>query len=163
MCCSLKCGSLHLVSRSSLNMLWIIHPSRSSSWNTFRPMFFEILKDLYLFWSSFFKGLFKWIFLFSNHMLSPTFNPWGFLCFLLNCFFIISCTAFIDFVVLSQLSYRLVRKSSNFGNSVCTTRLPFHRCLPKLSSNGVRLVTICFLLLYWNSAAARYSFQLSCW
>ena len=112
MCCPLKCGSLHLV-RSSLNTLWIIYPSGSSSWNASRPISFKILKSLYLFWSSFFESLFKWIFFLSNHMLSPTFNPWGFLYFLSNCFFIIFCAVSIDFVTSSQLLCRPVRKSSN--------------------------------------------------
>ena len=107
------------------------------SWNTLKPMFFEILKDPYLFWSSFFEGLFKWIFLFSNHMLSPTFNPWGFFYFLSNCFFIISYTTSIDFVASFQLLCRPVRKASNIGNSICATRLPFYGYLPKLSLNSV--------------------------
>ena len=33
MCCSLKCSFLHYVSRSSLNILWIIHSSGNSIWN----------------------------------------------------------------------------------------------------------------------------------
>jgi len=48
-CYLLNCGSLLLVSRSSLNTLWIIHPSGSSSWNAPWPISFEILKDPYLF------------------------------------------------------------------------------------------------------------------
>ena len=67
-------ATLHLVSRSLLNMLCIIYPFGSSSWNASKPMFFEILKSPYPFWFSFFEGWFKWIFLFSSHMLSPTFN-----------------------------------------------------------------------------------------
>ena len=63
-CCPLNCGSLHLVSRFLLNMLCIIHPFGSSSWNVPKLISFEILKGLYLFWSSFFEGLFEWIFLF---------------------------------------------------------------------------------------------------
>ena len=147
MCCPLKCGFLHLVSRSSLNTLWIIHPSRSLSWNTPRPMSFEILKDLYLFWSSFFKGLFKWIFLLSNHTLSPTFNPWGFLYFLSNCFFIVSYAASIAFVAFSQLLFNPIRNSSNLGISVCTSKFSFYRCLPKIKINGIWPIVACFLLL----------------
>jgi len=128
-----------------------------------KPMSFEILKGPYLFWSSFFKDLFKWIFLFSNHILSPTFNPWGFLCFLLNCFFIVFCAVSIDFIASSQLLCRFVRNFSTLGNSVCTTRLLFHGCLPKLSSKGVLPVAVCLLSLYWNSAAASHSVQSSCW
>ena len=88
LCWPLNFGSLHCVRRSSLNILWIAHLSGSSSWNAFKPISFKILKGLYHFWSSFFEGRFDWIFLFSNHMLSPTFSSWGFLLFLLNCLFI---------------------------------------------------------------------------
>ena len=137
MCCSWNWGSLHHVNKSLLNILWIIYPSGSSSWNTPWPMSFEILKDLYLFWSSFFKSLFKWIFFASNHTLSPIFSPWEFLLFLSNYFFMTSCATFINFIAFFQLLYNPVRVSSNFRNSVCTVKLSFHRCCPKLSSNGV--------------------------
>ena len=163
MCCSLNCSSLHLVSKSSLNTLYIIYSSESSSWKASRLIFFEILKDLYLFWSNFFESLFKWIFLFSNHILSPIFNPWEFLFFLSNCFFILFWATFIDFVASFQLLCSPIRNSSNFGNSVCTTRLSFHKCLLKLSSNKVCSVATCFLLLYWNSTATSHSVQSSCW
>ena len=163
MCCSLNCSALHFVSRSLLNTLYIIHSSGSSSWNASRPMSFEILKDQYLFWFSFFKGRFKWIFLFSSHTLSPTFNPCGFLLFLSNYLCIFFWTSFIDFVASSQHCCSPVRNSSNFRNSVCVTRLPFYGCLPKLSSNGVCPVVACFLSLYWNSTAASHSIQSSCW
>ena len=148
MYCSLNCGLLYLVSRSSLNTLWIAHPSGSSSWNTPKLISFEILKGLYLFWSSFFEGLFEWIFLFSNYMLSPIFNLWGFLLFWSNYLFILSWASSIDFVVFSQLLCNLVRKSSNLENSIDTTRLPFHGCLPKLSSKEVLPVTTYYLSLY---------------
>ena len=59
MCCSLNCGALYFVSKSLLNILCIIHPSGSSSWNAPRLISFEILKSLYFFWSSFFKGWFE--------------------------------------------------------------------------------------------------------
>ena len=124
---------------------------------------FKILKGLYLFWSSFFEGLFEWIFLLFNHILSPTFNLWGFLHFLSNCFFIVSYTASIAFMASLQLLSNLMRNSSSLGNSICTMRFPFHVCLPKLSSNSVCPITICFLSLYENSAAANYSIQLFCW
>ena len=146
-----------------MNILWIAHSSRSSSWNTSKPIFFEILKGLYLFWLSFFEGQFKWIFLFSNHMLSPTFNSWGFCLFLLNCLFMFFYASSIDFVVCFQLFYSSMRNSSSLGNSVCTTRLPFYRCLLKFNSNRVHSVAAYFLLLYWNSVAVSYSVQLSCW
>ena len=147
MCCPLKCGSLHLVSRSLLNMLWIIYSFRSSSWNTFWLISFEILKSPYLFWSSFFEGLFKWIFLLSSHTLSPTFNPWRFLHFLSNYFFIISCVAFIAFIASSQLFCSPVRNSSSLGISICTSKFSFHRCLPKFRINRVWSIAACFLLL----------------
>ena len=72
-----------------------------SSWNIPWPISFEILKGPYLFWSNFFEGQFEWIFLLSSHMLFPTFNPWGFLLFLLNCFFIFFWASSIDFVASS--------------------------------------------------------------
>ena len=142
-------------------MLWIIHSSKSSSWNAPRPISFEILKGLYLFWSNFFKSQFE--FLFSSHMFSPTFNLWGFLHFLLNCFFIFFWASFIAFVASSQLLCRPARNSSIFRNSIYITMLLFYGYLPKLSLNGVWLVATCFLLLYWNSTATIHSVQLSCW
>jgi len=96
-CCSLKCGSLHHVNRSLLNMLWITHSSGNSSWNTSWPMSFEILKGLYLLWSSFFEGWFEWILFASNYMLSSSFNPCKFCLFLSNYFFI----AFLLFLLIS--------------------------------------------------------------
>ena len=98
MCCHLKCGTLHCVSRSLLNMLWIAYSSGNSSWNASWPISFEILKGLYLFWSNFFKSQFNWIFLASNHMLSPTFSSCGSCLFLSNCFFIALSDWFILFV-----------------------------------------------------------------
>ena len=96
-CWLLNCGSLYFVNKSLLNTLWIIYPSRNSSWNISWPIFFEILKSPYLFWSSFFESLFEWIFFASNHILSPAFNPCGFLLFLLNCLFIASFAISINF------------------------------------------------------------------
>jgi len=145
--CPLSYSLLYLVSRSSLNMLCIIYPFRSSSWNASKPMFFKILKGLYLFWSSFFEGLFKWIFLFSNHTLFPIFNPWGFLLFLLYCYFMFSCVSFIDFLASSQLLCSFIRNSSNLGISICISRFPFQGCLPKFRTNDICLVAACFLLL----------------
>ena len=113
-------------------------------------MSFEILKSPYLFWSSFFEGLFKWMFLASNYTLSPFFNLYRFHLFLLNYFFIISCANSINFMASSQLLCSSVKNSSNFGNSVYTVRLPFYRCLPKLSTNGVCSIATYFLSLYWN-------------
>ena len=126
-------------------------------------MFFEILKDLYLFWSNFFEDHFKWIFLASSHILSPTFNPCEFLLFLFNYFFIASFAISINILALSQLLYNLFRKLFSFGNSVLIVMFLFHRCLPKLSSNRICSVATCFLSLYWNSATNNQSVQLSCW
>ena len=148
MCWLLNCGSLYYINRSSLNILWIIHPSRCSSWNASWPMFFEILKGPYFFRLSFFEDLFEWIFLASNHTLYPAFNPCRFLFFLSNCLFITSFAISIDFIASSQLFCNPIRKSSRFGNSVCTTRFPFYKYLPKLSSNGVLPIAKCLLLLY---------------
>jgi len=133
------------------------------------PILLKVLAKMLLiqcpliFWSNFFESLFNRIFLFSNHMLSPTSNSSGFCLFLLNYFFIFFCASFIDFVACSQLLCNSVRNSSNFGNSICIMRLPFYGCLPKFSSNGVFPVATCLLSLYWNSAAANHSVQLSCW
>ena len=162
MCCSGQWGSLYLISRSLLNTLWIIYPSGSSSWNAPWSMSFEILRGLYLFWFSFFESQFEWIFLASNHTLSPAFNPCEFYLFLSNCLFIASFAIFINFIVSSQLCCNLVRNSSNFGNSICTIRFPFYGCLPKLSLKGVLSITTCFLLLYWNFTTANHSVQLFC-
>ena len=155
--CPMNWGSLHNVSRSSLNTLWIIHPSESSSWNTPWPIFFEILKSLYLFWSSFFEGLFKWIFLASSHTLSSAFSPWGFLLFLSNYLFIVSFATSINLIASSQLLYNPIRKSSSFGNFVCTIKSPFHVCLPKLILKGIFPITVYFLSLYWDSVATNHS------
>ena len=144
MCCPLNCGFLHHVSRSSLNILWIAYPSSSSDWNTLYLMSFEILKGLYLFWSKFFKSQFKWIFFVSNHMLSPSFSPYRFCLFLLNCFFMASFAISINFFAIFQLSCSHLRKSSSFGNSIFTVRSLFHRCLPKFNLNRVCPVAACF-------------------
>ena len=144
-------------------MLCIIYFSGSSSWNAPWPMFFEILKGSYLFWSSFFEGLFKWIFLASNHILSLAFSPCRFYLFLSNCLFIASFAISIDLEAFLQLLCNLIKNSSSFGNSVYTIRFSFYECLPKLSLNGVYLVAACFLSLYCNSAAVSQSVQLSCW
>ena len=162
-CWPLNCSSLHCVNRSSLNILCIIYPSRSSSWNASWLISFEILKGLYLFWSSFFEGLFKWIFLASSHMLSSAFNLCGFYLFLSNYLFTASFAISIDFIASSQLLCNPIRKSSNFGNFVYTVRFLFYGCLPKLSSNEVLSIAIYLLSLYWNSTAANHSVQLSCW
>ncbi len=135
-------GGLHL------NTLWIIHHSRSSSWNAPELISFEILKGSYLLLSNFFEGQFDWIFLSSSHMLSPIFNPWGFHLFLSNCLFIFFYTSSIDFIVCFQLFCSPVRNSSTLGNSNHTTRLPFHGYLPKFNSNGVLSVAVYILLLY---------------
>ena len=162
MYCPRKWSFLHLISRSSLNILWVIHSFRSSSWNASWLIFFEILKDPYLFWSSFFKGQFECIFLASNHTLFPTFNSCRFHLFLSNCLFIAFFAISIDFVAFSQLCCSPIKNSSNFGNFVCTIRFLFHECLPKLSSKGVLPIAAYFLSLYWNSAMASYSVQLFC-
>ena len=159
----LNFGSTHHIRSSLLNTLWIAHPSGSSSWNPSEPIFFKILKGLYLLLSNFFKSQFKWIFLFSSHTLSPTFSPWGFYLFLSNCLFIFFCASSIAFVACSQLFCSPVRNFSTLGISDCTTRSPFHECLPKFNLNGVLPVTACLLSLYWNSAAANHSVQLFCW
>jgi len=75
MCCPLNWSSLHHVSRSLLNMLYITHPSGNFSWNTSCPMSFVISNDLYLFWFSFFEGYFNWMFFAFNHILSSCFYP----------------------------------------------------------------------------------------
>ena len=148
LCWPLNFGSIHYVRRSSLNTLWIAHPSKSSSWNNPKPIFFEILKGLYFLLSNFFEGWFNWIFLFSSHILSLTFSPWGFHLFLLNCLFIFFCASSIAFVACSQLFYIPVRNSFIYGISNCTTRLPFHGCLPKFNLNSVLSVATCLLSLY---------------
>jgi len=140
-------------------MLWIIYSSDSFNWNTSWLIFFMILKGLYLFWSSFFEGQFEWIFLASNHILSP-FNPCGFCLFLSNYFFIAFFAIPIDFFATSQLLYSTSRKSSRFGNYI---RSSFHRYLPKFNLNEVCPVAICFLSLYWNFTTNNHSVQLSCW
>ena len=162
MCCPLNFGSMHHVSRSSLKTLWIIHPSGSSSSNAPDPMFFKILNSLYLLLSSFFESRFEWIFLFSSHILSLTFNPWEFLLFLLNCFFMFFCASSIALVTCSQLFCSPIRKSSTLEISIWTTRSSFQGCFPKFNLNGVCPVVICFLSLYWNSAAANQFVQSSC-
>ena len=125
-------------------------------------MFFFILEGLYLFWSNFFESQFKWIFLASNHMLSSFFSSCGFCLFLSNCFFIASFAISIDFFAISQLLHSPSRKSSSFDNSVFTIRSSFHEYLPKFNLNRVCPVAICFLLLYWNSAADNHSVQSFC-
>ena len=162
-CWPLNFGSTHHVRRSSLNMLWIAYPSGSSSWNTPEPMSFTILKGLYCFWSNFFEGQFDCIFLFSNHILSPTFSSWEFHLFLSYCFFILFCTSFIDFEACSQLFCNPVKNSSTLGNSDWTIRLLFYGCLLKFNLNGVLPVATYFLSLYWNSAVDSHSVQLSYW
>ena len=159
----LDCGFLHCVNRSSLNTSWIIHPSGRSSWNAPWPISFKILKDPYLFWSSFFESLFKWIFLAFSHTLSLVFNPCIFLLFLSNCYLIASFAISIDFVASSQLLYSPMRKFSSFDNSIYIVRFPFYRYLPKLSLNRVLPIAICLLSLYWNSVAANHSIQLFYW
>ena len=161
-CWPLYCSSLHHVNRSSLNTLWIIYSSGSLSWNAPWPITFRILKGLYCFWSSFFESLFKLIFLDSNHILSPSFSPYGFCLFLSNYFFIVSLAVSIALVASSQLFCKPIKNSSSFGNFICTVKSSFYGCCPKLSSNGVHPVAACFLSLYWNSAAASHSVQLSC-
>ena len=148
---------MHYVNRSLLNILYIIHPSGNFSWNISWPMFFMILKGLYLFWSSFFEGCFNWIFLASSYMLSSCFSPYVFCFFLLNCFFIASFAISINIFATSQLFFSSSRKVSSFDNSVFIIRSLFYRCCPKLSLNRVYPVAKCFLLLYWNSAVDNYS------
>ena len=133
MCCPLNFGSMHHDSRSLLKTLWIIHPSGSSSLNAPDPMFFEILNGPYLLLSSFFEGRFKWIFLFSSHTLSPTFNPWEFLLFLSNCFFMFFCASSIALVTCSQLFCSPIRKSSTLGISIWMsyTSLPVWKQHPR--------------------------------
>ena len=147
LCCLLNFGSTHYVRRSLLKTLWIIQPSRSSSWNALKPMSFKILKGLYLLLSSFFEGQFDWIFLFSSHTWSPTFKPWGFLLFLSNCRFMFFWASSIACTACFQLSCSFFPNSSTHGNSVCTMRSPFQGCLPKFRLNGVFPVAAYFLLL----------------
>ena len=138
------------------------HTWQSASWNIPWPISFEILKGPYLFWSSFFKDLFEWMFLASHHILSSSFSLCRFCLFLLNYFFMTSCADSINFVASSQLYCNLVRNSFNFGNSIYTVNLPSYKYHPKLSTNSICLVTICFLSLYWNSVATIHSVQSSC-
>ena len=163
MCHSLNCSSLHYISRSSLNTLWIVHLSGNFSWNTPWPISFEILKSLYLFCSSFFEDLFEWIFFASNCTLFPAFNSCGFHLFLSNYFFVTSFTIFIDFFAASQLLCSPSKKFSSFGNSIFIVRFLFHECLPKLSLNEVCSITVCLLSLYWNTTADNHSIQFPCW
>ena len=125
MCWPLYCSSLYYVNRSLLNTLCVIYPSGSLSWNVSWPMSFEVLKDPYLFWSSFFEGLFEWMFLVSNHMLSSSFSPCGFCFFLSNYLFIASFAISINFVASSQLLCNPIKKFSSFGNFICTVRFSF--------------------------------------
>ena len=125
-------------------------------------MSFEILKDLYLFQSNFFKSLFEQVFLASNHMFSPSFNPCRFLFFLLNCFFMASFAISINIFAFSQLFYNPSRKSFNFDNFMFTVRFLFYRYLLKFSLNGVYSVATCILSLYWNSVTNSHSIQLCC-
>ena len=157
MCCLLKCGFLHHVSRFSLNTLWIAHPFSSSSWNAFCSIFFEILKGPYLFWSNFFEGQFEWIFLASSYIFSPSFNPCRFHLFLSNYLFMASFAIFIDYFAAFQLLHNSSRKSSNFGNSVLIVRSSFHRYFLKFNLNREYPVAICFLSLYWNSTTDNHS------
>ena len=59
--------------------------------------------DTYLFWSSFFEGWFNWIFLTSNHMLSPTFSSCELCLFLSDYFFMTSFAISINLFASSQL------------------------------------------------------------
>ena len=152
---------LHHVSMSLLNMLYIIYPSSNFIWNASYPIFFVISKGLYLFWFSFFKSHFDWIFLAFNYTLSSCFNSWEFCFFLSNCFFMASFAFSIDIFVVSQLLCSFSRKVSSFGNSVFIVRSPFHEYCPKLSSNRVYSVAKCFLSLYWNSTTNNHSIQSS--
>ncbi len=86
------------------------------------------------------------IFVFQPHIVSNL-QSLRISLFLLNCFFIISCAAFIVFVASSQLLSNLMRNSSGLRNSVFTIRFPFHRCLPKLSSN--RFVLLLYVFCYY--------------
>ena len=95
--CLLNLSSLHHVSRSLLNMLWLAHLSSSFSWNVSWPIFFVILKDPYHFWFSFLESYFEWIFLAPSHTLLSSFKSCGFHLFLSNYFFIASFATFIDF------------------------------------------------------------------
>ena len=156
-CWPLNFGSTHYVRRSLLNILWITHPSGSSSWNAPELISFKILKGLYLLLFNFFEGLFDWIFLFSSHMLSPTFSPWGFCLFLSNCLFMFFYASSITFVACFQLICNPTRNFSTLRISDCTIRSPFHGCLPKFNSNGILPVAVCLLSLYWNSVAANHS------
>ena len=84
------------------------------------------------------------------------FNPCGFHLFLLNCFFIASFAISINLFASSQLLYSSSRKSFSFGKLAFTVRASFHKCFPKFNSNGVCLVAVCFLSLYWNSTVGNY-------
>ena len=133
----LNWSSLHCVSKSLLNTLWIVYLSSNSSWNAFWLIFFVILKGLYLFWFSFLDGHFNWIFLASSHMLSPSFSSCKFCLFLSNYLFMASFAIFIDLFAAFQLLCNPSRKSFSFSNFIFTVRFPFYECLPKLSLNGV--------------------------
>jgi len=158
---SLSWDSLYHVSRFLLNMLCITHSSDNFSWNASCLMFFVISKGLYLFWSSFFKDCFDWIFFASNYILSSCFNLWGFCIFLSNCFFMVSFAFFIN--VVSQILYSSSRKVSSFSNSVFIIKSLFYECLPKLSSNSIYPMVECFLSSYRSYFADNYSIQSFCW
>ena len=135
----------------------ILNPNPSPSLSTLSYY------NMYLLLSNFFEGQFDWIFLFSNHILLPTFSSWGFLLFLSNCFFILLYASSIAFVACSQLFCIPIRNFSTHGISIWTIRSPFQGCLLKFNLNGIFPVATYFLSLYWNSAAANQSVQLSCW
>jgi len=98
-----------------------------------------------------------WIFLTSNHMLSPTFSSYELCLFLSNYFFIASFVIFINLFASFQLLYSYSKKSFSSNNSIFTIRFSSYGYLSKLSSNSVCFITTCFLLLYWNFTTDNYS------
>ena len=116
MCCLLNWGFLHCVSRSLLNTLCITYSSGNFSWNTSCLIFFVILKDPCIFWSSFFENYFDWMFFSFHHMLFSCFNSWELYIFLLNCLFMASFAFFIDVFAVFQLLCSFSRKVYSGNN-----------------------------------------------
>jgi len=152
-----RLGSSAYHMRRWLRLLWRSWSLSSYPWPKSMLHPGGIDRNTYLLLSSFFEDRFEWMFLFSSHMLSPTFNPWGFLLLLSNCLFIVFCVFSMALVACSQLLCNLIRNFSTHRISIWTIRSPFQGCLPKFNSNGVFSIAACFLSLYWNSAAASQS------
>jgi len=120
---------LYCVSRSSLKMLCMAYPSRSSNLYASCPISFMIVKGPYLFWSSFFENLVDWIFLASSHTCSLFLSSCDCFLFLSYCFFMVSFVLSIDIFASSHVFFMLFKNSSRFGISMFIVRFPFYGCL----------------------------------